>query len=421
MNFNADNSSNSGFTDENLDLTDRQFTELQIVCVGKLNILARARRYGRWWMLKALREEVADKPVNRARLRKEFEIMVSLQHPSLVSATGFEHVEPLGDCIVMEYIEGMQLDTWLQGKTTQAQRRDVAAQIIDAVEHIHACNIAHRDLKPENILICRNGLTVKIIDFGLSDTDSHAVLKQPAGTPRYMSPEQKETNVPDVRNDIYSMGVIFRSMKLGYGAVINKCLRPAEKRYSNARELREAISRRKRLRRYGSVAALTLAIAASAALAVIAYRHDDRLRLQQIEARASGLSSENEALRSQLDMQRRQTAGAESRLDSVSQELDSRRSHEMLMARIIDEGKRQIADDWHKWPFRRHVDTLSSASHFRRELMDHDFDYFIYRYLDRCKDKISSDERAVIFQTLKQFSAEKFEKDIQTKLYTLHD
>ena len=61
---------------------------------------------------------------------------------------------------------------------------------MDALEYIHGKQTAHRDLKPSNIMITRNGQHVKLIDFGLSDTDDYAVYKQPAGTEGYISPEQ---------------------------------------------------------------------------------------------------------------------------------------------------------------------------------------------------------------------------------------
>ncbi|MBM3968193.1 MAG: hypothetical protein FJ308_24510, partial [Planctomycetes bacterium] len=49
-------------------------------------------------------------------------------------------------------------------------------QIIDGVEALHQCDITHRDLKPENLLLMhsQDGLVVKIVDFGLSNT--HEVM-----------------------------------------------------------------------------------------------------------------------------------------------------------------------------------------------------------------------------------------------------
>lgn len=57
-------------------------------------------------------------------------------------------------------------------------------QTCAALDYIHRRQIIHRDLKPENIMLTGNGGNVKLIDFGYSDTDSYAVLKQPAGTRR---------------------------------------------------------------------------------------------------------------------------------------------------------------------------------------------------------------------------------------------
>ena len=108
---------------------------------------------------------------------------------------------------------------------------------------MHKKGIVHRDLKPENIIITRQGDNVKLIDFGLADTESHTVLKQPAGTERYMSPEQMQTAEADARNDIYSLGVIMQQMNLGwrYHYIINRCLRPIGHRYQQVSELQHAI------------------------------------------------------------------------------------------------------------------------------------------------------------------------------------
>ncbi len=60
----------------------------------------------------------------------------------------------------------------------------------------------------------RNGGNIKLIDFGLSDTDNYAIYKQPAGTKGYISPEQEKACITDIRNDIYSLGCIMEEMKL---------------------------------------------------------------------------------------------------------------------------------------------------------------------------------------------------------------
>jgi serine/threonine protein kinase len=143
----------------------------------------------------------------------------------------------------MEYVDGTTLKEWLLGKHSLKERRRVADELTNAIGYIHSKGIVHRDLKPENIMVTRNGENVKLIDFGLADTDSHAILKQPAGTPDYMSPEQRQTAVADTRNDIYSMGVIMQQMDLGwrYQYIVKRCLKPIERRYQQMAELQQAI------------------------------------------------------------------------------------------------------------------------------------------------------------------------------------
>ena len=53
---------------------------------------------------------------------------------------------------------------------------------------------------------------MKIIDFGLADSDDSAVLKQPVGSPKYMSPEQRAGETLDGRADLYAAGTILREM-----------------------------------------------------------------------------------------------------------------------------------------------------------------------------------------------------------------
>ena len=204
-----------------------------VIATSEVNVVAKAKRYGRWWLLKGLRQEVAEEVAYQQRLRKELEILMELQHANVVTAVGMEEVENLGLCIVMEHADGVTLKEWLCGSTTRQARRRIAKELTEAVGYIHSKGIVHRDLKPENVIITRNGENVKLIDFGLADTDSHAVLKQPAGTPKYMSPEQAQTPTADVRNDIYSLGVIFSQMDLGrgYRNIIKRCRKPIEQRY----------------------------------------------------------------------------------------------------------------------------------------------------------------------------------------------
>lgn len=247
-----------------------QFSDLTIEHTTSCNVIARAKRYGRWYLLKGLNNENRDKTMPRQMLRKEFDILIRLQHPHVVQTVGMEQVKELGTCIVMEYVEGITLKEWLQTNNetkakshTKTGAKDANAvritdELLQAVAYIHSLGIAHRDLKPQNILLTRQGLHVKLIDFGLADTDDYAVLKHPAGTISYMSPEQTTMQTPDIRNDIYSIGVIMRQMPLPgyYKHVWGHCLLPVDERYQSVAEMEEDIARQsthnKRLMRWGT-------------------------------------------------------------------------------------------------------------------------------------------------------------------------
>ena len=230
-----DDSSASGYLSDSFEGISQTFTDVEILSTSEVNVVAKAKRYGRWW--------VAGEAGYQQRLRKEFEILMQLQHPGVVMAVGLEDVEVLGLCIVMEYVDGVTLKEWLTEKPTRQMRLRVMLEITDAVCYLHTKGIVHRDLKPTNIIVTGNGSHVKLIDFGLADTDSHTILKQPAGTPTYMSPEQIQTAVADGRNDIYSLGIIMQQMELGwrYHYIINRCLRPIEQRYQQMGDLQHAI------------------------------------------------------------------------------------------------------------------------------------------------------------------------------------
>ena len=220
------------------------------------NCLVKVKRQGRWFLLKGLKPEYRNQQVFLELLKKEYELMVQLDHPNIVKAFSKEMNEEFGPCIVMEYIDGMTLDKFLEGKPSGQARRKVLDQLIDALGYIHGKQIVHRDLKPSNIFITHNGNNVKIIDFGLSDADDYAILKQTAGTLYYMAPEQKQGRcgmglVNICKSDIYSFGMLLRELfPHRYCGIAYKCTRenPA-KRFPNMEAVRKAMERSDRWRR----------------------------------------------------------------------------------------------------------------------------------------------------------------------------
>lgn len=228
--------SESFFTDTDV-IRSSEFTDITVLPSNGYSLLVKARRYGRWWLLKGLKEDYRNQTIYQVFLQKEYDILCHLQHPMVVSAFSYEKVDALGDCIVMEWIEGITLKQWLQTKHKFSERRQMADMLTEALTYIHHQQTEHRDLKPSNVMVTDDGHFLKLIDFGLSDTRNYAILKEDAGTEGYMA--------PDGPSDIYSLGVILRELRLGYFSqfVISRCLAPKAKRIADVQEVRKALHR----------------------------------------------------------------------------------------------------------------------------------------------------------------------------------
>jgi hypothetical protein len=228
----------SGFVRSDEILKSDRFTDFSPVSSNGYSLLVRAKRNGRWWLLKGLKEQYRQDAVYQVLLQKEYEITSQLQHPMIVSVFSLEEVEGLGLCIVMEWIEGLTLKEWLaQGNHSRKQRRHVADMLLEALAYVQSRQTQHRDLKPSNIMLTHDGQHLKLIDFGLSDTDSHTILKAPAGTEGYMA--------PDGPSDIYSLGSILRELHLGWWSrmVIRKCCAPSNQRYTDVETIKRDLHR----------------------------------------------------------------------------------------------------------------------------------------------------------------------------------
>ena len=102
------------------------------------NQLVKVKRQGRWFMLKGLKPEFRNQPVYLELLKKEYELMAQLDHPNIVKVFAKEMNERIGPCIVMEYIDGVTLDSFLEGKPSRQARRKVVDQLVDALAYIHS-------------------------------------------------------------------------------------------------------------------------------------------------------------------------------------------------------------------------------------------------------------------------------------------
>ena len=233
-------------------------TDVEVIRVTTVNVIARGRRYGRQWLLKGLREELRDSTAMRRQLMKEFEIHSRLLNPAVAQAVGLEHIEGLGTCIVEEWIEGKTLSELIrEGSLTKADRRRLMRGVIGAVAYLHGKGIVHRDLKPANIMVRDAGGEAVLIDFGLADTDDYVELKQAAGTPGFISPEQMQSGGAHTSDDVYSLGVIMLELCPEYASIGRKCTGPDERRPKDAGALLKALDSRDRRPRTIAVSIIT--------------------------------------------------------------------------------------------------------------------------------------------------------------------
>ena len=223
---------------------------------------------GRFRAIKSLRPEFRGQARYESLLRKEYEIGYSLSHTAIREVYDFRVIPGLGNCIEMEWVDGVTLTEFLsEGRARGETRRKIAFQLCDALSYLHSKQIIYRDLKPSNILITHNGNYLKLIDFGLSDASSWSILKGPAGTASFAAPELLEGGPVDNRTDIWSLGKVISLLLPGERRIIQKCLResPAE-RFQDVAEVKAALSHKHRVWPY-----LTALLALVAVILVLGF------------------------------------------------------------------------------------------------------------------------------------------------------
>lgn len=276
----------SGFVDEGMFSAGEQFSNVRefYSSASGYNRLFRCERYGKVHVLKALQPFYANSVLHEQALRKEFNIGYQLEHPHICHTLGWEQVSGLGNCILMEYIDGVTLKELMeQGRLTDSLAYKIIGELCEALSYLHNKQIIHRDLKPGNILITHNGNNVKLIDFSLSDCDDYDILKMPAGTRYYLAPEVLQTDGVsiDLRADIYSLGVVIGEMASllkdkRLAAISRRCTqRKREKRYQSAAEVVMAL-KKKQHPVYGYAAIVAVVVAMSGAVGGLLLSEDEK-------------------------------------------------------------------------------------------------------------------------------------------------
>ncbi len=171
---------------------------------------------GRFVAIKVLKPEFSEDVGFVSKFHTEAQSAAGLEHPNIVNIYDVGSEDGL-HYIVMEYIEGITLKTYIEkkGRLTFKEAVSIAIQVGRGIEAAHNKNIVHRDIKPQNIMISTEG-KVKVMDFGIARAaTSNTIHSDVMGSVHYSSPEQARNGFIDGKSDIYSLGIVMYEMVTG--------------------------------------------------------------------------------------------------------------------------------------------------------------------------------------------------------------
>jgi serine/threonine-protein kinase len=263
----------------------------QVLGVGGMGAVVAARhlRLDQTVAIKVLLPEVLEDDDMVTRFEREARAAAKIKSDHIVRVNDVGTLENGTPYMVMEYLEGEDLETLLRRRRSLPidQAVELAVQACEVLSEAHALGIVHRDLKPANLFCVPrpDGAggerpSLKVLDFGISKvmTENLTTVRGIMGSPAYMSPEQiRSAHTVDGRADIWALGVVLFEMLTGFApftartlpgmltaiatesspsvrryrldvpkkleAVIQKCLqKDRADRYASATELAEALA-----------------------------------------------------------------------------------------------------------------------------------------------------------------------------------
>ncbi len=170
--------------------------------------------------LKVINSAFLNNDTARERFVREARAAASLRHRN-VAAVYHLGQDAQSYFYAMEFIDGYTIEQLIDQNGPQPWRVALpyALQVTRALMAAHDKQLVHRDIKPANLMLVAEAgedeLVIKVIDFGLAksliELGGGIVNISGSGfigTPLYASPEQCEEIAPDIRSDMYSLGVV---------------------------------------------------------------------------------------------------------------------------------------------------------------------------------------------------------------------
>ena len=182
-----------------------------------------AEGFSRQVAIKRVLPGFSDNPQFAQLFVAEAQLTSQLRHSNVVSVFDFDRDREGRLFLVMELVDGTDLDGLLEtGPLPLSLVIFVAIEILRGLDYAHELpsgtggmrGIIHRDISPHNVLLSWDG-GVKLSDFGIAKaraTTSATASMLIKGKPAFMSPEQARGWPLDGRSDLFSVGVMLFEM-----------------------------------------------------------------------------------------------------------------------------------------------------------------------------------------------------------------
>jgi len=177
--------------------------------------LVKHKETGKFFAMKILKKSEVVRLQQVEHVNSERDILISINHPAIVRLyRTFKDEKNL--YMLLEYVIGGELFSHLRraGRFSNDVAAFYAAEIVSALEYLHAMNVVYRDLKPENLLLDHNG-HVKITDFGFAKRVEDRTWTL-CGTPEYLAPEIIQYKGHNKGVDWWALGILIFEMLAGY-------------------------------------------------------------------------------------------------------------------------------------------------------------------------------------------------------------